>query len=351
MADEKILKQVLGEKLEWNKARIDFLAKFIIALIEVKTVNFSEIANVLIGKAKEESNYKRIIRFFRYFEICYQTIALMIVKLIEIKAPWVIIMDRTEWGYGKSWINILMISIAYKGVSFPICWKMLNKRGNSNTEERKDLINKFVEIFGVESIKFLLADREFIGKKFFSYLIIKKIDFRIRIKENTIVNNGNGGLVEVRKLFAHLEINRALVLQKKRSIWSISVCLSGMRLEDGEYLILVAPQFTHSGCEDYLLRWNIETLFGCLKSRGFCLEESHLTDSEKLKKLIAILAIAFSWAFLVGLFLSQQKPIKLKKHGRLAKSIFRLGFDYLRRFFSTSSSCFDSMVYNILSST
>lgn len=32
----------------------------------------------------------------------------------------------------------------------------------------------------------------------------------------------------------------------------------------------------------------------------------------------------------MGQWLHQQHPIKIKKHGRRAKSIFRLGFDFLR---------------------
>lgn len=351
MADEKILKQKLGEKLEWNKARIDFLAKFIIALIQVRTVNFSEIANVLIGKAKEESNYKRIIRFFKYFEIGYKEIAELIVKLIGVNKPWVIAMDRTEWGYGSAWINILMLGICYKGVLFPIYWKVLNKKGNSNTEERKELIQEFLNNFGVHSIKFLAADREFIGQAWFNYLIKEGIDFRIRIKDNTLVHNHRSMSVAVYKLFSNLGINCPQTSKKYCFIWSVPLYLTGMRLATGEFLILVSPRFTSDACSDYLLRWNIETLFGCLKSRGFRLEDSHLTDSTKLKKLIAVLSIAFSWAFLLGFFLSQHKSIKLKKHSRPEKSIFRLGFDKLRRFFSNSLSFFDSFIYNFLSST
>lgn len=351
MADEKILKQKLEEKLEWNKARIDFLAKFIIALIQVRTVNFSEIANVLIGKAKEESNYKRIIRFFKYFEICYVEIAELIVKLVGEAKPWVIAMDRTEWGYGKNWINILMLGICYKGVLFPLYWKVLEKKGNSNTEERKDLIQEFIKKFGVKSIKFLAADREFIGQAWFKYLIEEGIDFRIRIKDNTIIHNRRGMTTAVCRLFSNLTTNRPLTSRKHCFIWSVPLYLTGMKLGTGEFLILVSPKFAANACQDYSLRWNIETLFGCLKSRGFRLEDSHLSDCIKLKKLVAILSIAFTWAFLVGYFLSQQKPIKLKKHSRPEKSIFRLGFDKLRRLFSNSLSPFDSFIYIFLSST
>ncbi len=72
-------------------------------------------------------------------------------------------------------------------------------------------------------------------------------------------------------------------------------------------------------------------LFGCLKSRGFRLEETHVTDPARLKKLLALLALAFCWAVIVGEWLVAQKPLKIKKHGRLAKSIFRHGLDHLRR--------------------
>jgi len=47
---------------------------------------------------------------------------------------------------------------------------------------------------------------------------------------------------------------------------------------------------------------HIETLFGALKSRGFNLEDTKLQDSEGLSRLLALLAPAFTWAFVVGLW-------------------------------------------------
>jgi len=75
----------------------------------------------------------------------------------------------------------------------------------------------------------------------------------------------------------------------------------------------------------------VETLFGCLKTRGFCLEATHVTEPERLKKSLALVALAFCWAHVTGEWLSAQKPLPVKKHGRKAQSIFRLGLDHLRR--------------------
>ena len=42
-----------------------------------------------------------------------------------------------------------------------------------------------------------------------------------------------------------------------------------------------------------------------------------------------LLAIAFTWAHRTGEWQNEQKPIKIKKHGRPAVSLFRYGLDFL----------------------
>jgi hypothetical protein len=96
-------------------------------------------------------------------------------------------------------------------------------------------------------------------------------------------------------------------------------------------LILVSPEFCHDPAAQYQKRWGIETLFGALKSRGFNLEQTHLKDLERLSRLLALLALAFTWAFIVGQWQVSVKELKLKKHGYPPKSIFRLGLNMLSR--------------------
>ena len=55
-----------------------------------------------------------------------------------------------------------------------------------------------------------------------------------------------------------------------------------------------------------------------------------MRDLERLKKLFALLTIALCWAIKVGQWLNECKPLAIKAHSRLAKSIFRYGFDHLR---------------------
>lgn len=68
-------------------------------------------------------------------------------------------MDRTNWKFGKTDINILMISVCYKGVGIPLIWKLLPKKGNSNRKEREELIDRYIKLFSIESIYSFMADR------------------------------------------------------------------------------------------------------------------------------------------------------------------------------------------------
>ena len=72
-------------------------------------------------------------------------------------------------------------------------------------------------------------------------------------------------------------------------------------------------------------------MFGCLKTRGFRLEDTSLIKPERLEKLIFILTIALCWSIKTGEELEKIQPIKVKKHGRREKSLFRRGFDLIRK--------------------
>ena len=63
-----------------------------------------------------------------------------------------------------------------------------------------------------------------------------------------------------------------------------------------------------------------------MKTSGFNIEDSHLTDLERIEKLVALVIVAFSWAYVVGDYLNRYiKPIKMKKHGKRDRSIFKHG--------------------------
>lgn len=325
------LVNILNGTFGWNKARMECFARMLVALIKMRTVNLVELACALGGKAKLDSRYKRLKRFVSYFDFELPCIADWVMRVFGLldKAVYLSI-DRTNWRWGKSNINILMLSVVYKGIALPIFWRLLPKFGNSDTQERIELIERFTKRFGKNKIAGILGDREFIGEKWLGWLLSEQISFCIRIKNNTITTNSRGLAVDIDGLFHGLKPGEQSVLRGKRKIWKQSVYLSALRLASGELLIVATDKWLDKPIELYGNRWQIETLFGCLKSKGFNFEDTHITRPERIEKLLVLLTIAFCWAHKTGEWRHEHKAITIKNHGRKLYSYFRYGLDYLR---------------------
>lgn len=309
MNQVSLLRETLKPHFGWHGARLNFLALFLIALMRVKTVNLTELATGFRSQAKTQSSYKRLQRFFRQFDLDYSLVARIIVSLIEIPQPWVLSIDRTEWSFGQTRFKILMLGLVHNGVAYPLVWQMLKKQGNSNTEERMDLLDRFQTIFPQAQVAYVTADREFVGCEWLTYLLLEPtVAFRLRIGESDRIYDGQKRL-RASVIFAHLQPGQKEVLSARRWVWRRLVYVAGVRLENGELLVVIASDSPQTMVSDYGQPWGIESLFGMFKTRGFCLQSTHFVEPERLSKLLALLALALCWAVKTGEWLHQHQPL------------------------------------------
>jgi len=78
-------------------------------------------------------------------------------------------------------------------------------------------------------------------------------------------------------------------------------------------------------------------MFGNLKTKGFALEATHLTDPNKLCTLLALLAFAVTLTVKTGVARARLHAIPIKTHGRPAWSLFALGLHTFRKIFVAAS--------------
>jgi hypothetical protein len=104
-----------------------------------------------------------------------------VVKLIGIPGPYTLALDRANWMVGSDDLNILMLTIVYRGIGFPVVWIILPNAGNPDTSERETVIEIFIDLFGVRSIACLLDDREFVGREWFRFLKRHRNRFQMRL--------------------------------------------------------------------------------------------------------------------------------------------------------------------------
>jgi len=311
---------------------MDCFVGMLIGLLKTRNINLVEMSMGFSSNAQQESRYRRIQRFIHGYFFSFDKVAWFIMSLFGfLDSPFYLAMDRTNWQWGKKNLNILMLAVVYKGVAIPIYWLLLNKKGNSDTRERIAIVKRFIRQFGKERLLGILADREFIGEHWLTWLKTENIGFYIRIKKDAKVPNSQGKAVQAKQLFQFLKPGEELVLREAKRMTGVDVYLSGLRLEDGELLIVASDKADPDAIALYAKRWEIETLFACLKGRGFNLEETRVTDRIRIKRLLVVPVIAFCWAHRTGEWRHENiKPIKIKKHQRLAKSYFKYGLDWLR---------------------
>lgn len=326
------LEKTLSHFLDWNKARISFLIQVLQALFLVRTVNLTQIAQAFSSSAKEESVYRRIQRFFKNFSFDKSFIVILACKFFTWGEHCVLLLDRTNWKWGKTHINILVLSIEHLGIGIPIFWTVLNTGGNSSSKDRMKIMKRVIKAIGKDKIRVLLADREFIGEEWFRFLIEQGIPFIIRIKQNSMAEGIRHGYpVPVASLLDRLG-RKKVIENYSILLWKHALFVSVEHRKGAkEPMIIVSNKEFSSLLELYRWRWGIETLFECLKSRGFRMEETHMTDPEKIEKLLFILAIAVCWAYKIGELQARKVPVVIKKHGRKLKSLFRLGLDIIRQ--------------------
>ncbi len=306
----------------------------IIALCKVQTVSFERLSQGFESSSKRGSSLRRIQRFMACYVLDMDLIAKMIFALLPHKPPYRLLIDRTNWKFGDSNLNILVLAIAYKGVSFPILYQMLDKKGASHIDERIEIMNRYIDLFGKQTIKELLADREFIGEKWFGYLNKNAINYYIRILSNYQVMHAiNGKTIRVSRLFESLKVNSAKFLSRPywvagRICYLCALCVINQGKRD---LIIVASfSKTRDSIKEYAKRWQIESMFKAIKSSGFNIHKTHLSDIKRFEKLLTMVFIAFLWAYITGLYIHKKiKRIRLLKHGVNAKSFFKYGLEYI----------------------
>jgi hypothetical protein len=107
------------------------------------------------------------------------------------------------------------------------------------------------------------------------------------------------------------------------------------RLKSGELLAVASNRPAPGALKAYVRRRGIECLFGDVKSRGFNMEDTRLTDPRKLDLLMGLIALATAWVARAAIAHIWPRAPRRGTHGHFAKSRFRTGFDHLRRLLRT----------------
>ncbi len=312
-----------------HKSRQEFLCSLIMGLIKSRSVHFCEIADKMEKSIKLSSVERRIQDFFQRVGFDYSQLMLFFLSFIHKDRLWLCI-DRTEWDFGKTQINILCVAVSIGKMAVPIYFELLdNKSGNSNYEDRIKLFKQIIQQIGKERIELLTMDREFIGHKWLRWLKKQDIAFCVRVPKHHKITLLDGTKHKAEALLA----SRKTYYYEMAIVDLVVVNLALGYGKKGELLFLIGTLPARQLPSIYRKRWTIEVFFQALKGRGFKLESSRLRCLEKYRKLFAIVTMAYTICWATAIQDARTKPVKVKNHGYPQYSVFRRGLNILRAFF------------------
>jgi len=315
--------------LSFNKARLKVLCCLIIGIIRSRDVNLVKLVSYQTSDATDQSQYRKLQRFFKLWQYDWKESArLTLSKIKKPKEGYRLNIDRTNWKFGKTHINILTVGIVIGKVSMPLVWTTLpqtTKRGNSNAKQRIALMNKVLKVRPAKDIHSFTLDREFNGHSWLKWLIEKEIPFVLRLRKNTHING---------KQAKEYRATRYAKNHETMEVFGLQFYFGAKAIQKGraDHLYVVSNSFTPlEALEVYKSRWSVEVFFGHLKKKGFNLENTHMKDKKKIDKLVAVLALAFLFTIGFGLLLREKGG--LNAHEK-RKSLFRLALDSLCSMFT-----------------
>lgn len=303
----------------------DCFARALVALLSGRKISLHHVAHLMSGPQNPEANRQQLRRCLDHETLTQRVWTLAIAALLP-RTKWTLALDRTEWKRGDTTVNLLVLAVVVQGCAVPLLWTVMPACGASDTAERKELLSRFVALFGTERARFLTADREFIGHEWIAWLMKEKIPFRIRIKAGEYLLHPGGPEQRAWEWFAR---RACRCKPRPMELWGLPVFVGGKHLHGTEYLIVVSNE-AGDLLADYRQRWKIETLFQAMKGRGFDLESCRLSQEKRLSGWFGFLALGLCWCLKVGHYLDETDPLPLKKHGRRAVSVFQRGLGQLQ---------------------
>lgn len=88
-----------------------------------------------------------------------------------------------------------------------------------------------------------------------------------------------------------------MVLNRPWRLWGHTLFLVATRAPSGEHVIVITTHAPDMALADYKKRWETECLFATMKRCGFNLEDTYITDPDRLSRLIAVLTLALCWCY------------------------------------------------------
>jgi len=253
--------------------------------------------------------------------------------------------------------NILVVSVGFRRRSIPLVWRALPHRGSSDLKEQQELLRAAVSLLPAKVRISVHADSEFRSQALFSWLRSQGYDTMLGITGRLWVYTSDDPAQVGQPLEAcvlPLEPQTAFGRKRKHRTSPVTYLAQVYVMQDvrngpvniiawwqrdaDDKLVLHAvmtnlPATARTKAYGKRRMW-IETVFRDWQSGGFHLDECGIPDTQRVVRLLLVLAVAYLWLVSLGRWVVKRGYRRLIDHGRSRNwhfSLFQLGVGWMER--------------------
>jgi hypothetical protein len=284
------------------------------------------------GRASGESVVMRFRRFLKHDEMTVERWMLPVVQALLTmlaRVPLVVVIDGSTVGRG---CMCLMLSVLYHRRALPLVWVVVKaSKGHLPQALHCALLAQLIPLVPAGADVTILGDGEFDGTLWQAAITAQGWRSVCRTARDILLT-ADGQTIALRDLAP--KRGQTVVREQMRMTAACYGSLNALAVWEAAYEppIYLVPTYSDLDLAVRLYRRRalIETYFSDQKSRGFCINRSHLSDPVRLSRLLIGTALAYLWVMYLGVF-ARRDALRARIHrsDRCDLSLFSLGLRLL----------------------
>ncbi len=294
----------MGERLPGqNKKQREGLSLLVATMLEVRSANLMDVAASLPRAAERlDMRYQWISRILGNGLIDIDAVMApygreVLARLAGNGQRIVLIMDQTQLTARH---QAVMVAVRFGGRALPLCWRIKETRGAIGFVEQREALAGARAMLPAGAKPVLMGDRFYGSPALIAWCREQGWDWRLRLKRDLLVFQDGGETTLAACLVRGEHMLTGIALTEKRVTTNVAMVHKAGHPEPWIIALSQAPA-VHRAL-DYGLRWGIEPMFSDFKTRGFGIEDSHLQRTDRLGRLILVMALALYWAVSTGMW-------------------------------------------------
>jgi len=331
------LNQLYPVEPQGNRVRhLNTLAFFISGIVSSKRTHLPAIAEQVSDGTQVNSRIKRLSRWLDNERIDLETYFLPYAAgLIESLAhrTLFLVMDGSALGRG---CMTLSLNVVYKKRALPVAWIVVKgNKGHLAEDMHIALLEQVAPLIPPTAEVVFLGDGEFDGIRL-QQTIDTTHDWQYvcRTAKSIVLTTDEGCFTPAQfDLIQGSCWSFEQVLFTREKYGPVQVIAWWEAGQDEPIYLVTNVESVERACTYYKKRFRIETFFSDQKSRGFHLHKSHISDPDRLARLMMGACLAYIWIVYLGVVAQKDGWMPLiHRADRCDLSLFQLGLRLLQHF-------------------